>query len=168
MFRLVLVVAALVSACGGSTPEAEGPDDTTSGLFGAGDRCPMLVGCHANADDSCPDPFLEFRADSDELVPRTVSLLETLAAEIQSTPQLRSLRIQGHASQGEDDEIAGQRAHRVRDWLIEAGVSDRLLDVSSEQTGRDDSTYATLEVVDCAGAGAGSRSKAGPVSIILF
>lgn len=146
---LVLAMgAALLTSCGGS----QSPTTVTSYQSpreGAG-ACPLLLQCHsAEVNDRCPEPFFEFQAASADIAPRTVEMLEALAAEIQATPGLEQLRLQGFASRSEDEGLAGDRAAAIREWLLEEGVEDRVIDITTGISDRDGTSYVAIEAVAC-------------------
>ncbi len=161
---------ALALGCGGAQhPDSDPPGPGGSAaLADSADRCPMLLGCHDHADDECPDPFFEFGDRSTELGGATLRQLDLLAAEIRETPQLRELRIRGYAGAGENEETAAARAGAIRDYLVEAGIPGEVLDIDADVGQRHDTSYATLEVLDCTGTGGSDHSDAGAWHLQLF
>lgn len=161
---------AFALGCGGAQhPDADPPaPGSPAALISGDDSCPMLLGCHDHSDDACPDPFFEFRNQSAELGGATLRQLDLLAAEIRETPQLRELRIRGYAGAGENEQTAAARAGAIRDYLVEAGVPGQVLDTDADMGARQDTSYATLEVVDCSGGGGDEHSGAGAWHLQLF
>jgi outer membrane protein OmpA-like peptidoglycan-associated protein len=163
--------AFLLAACGQSQSPAtatttyRSPSETP-------DPCPMLLQCHPAAiNDRCPEPFFEFATASAEIAPRTVEMLEALAAEIQATPGLEQVRLQGFASPSESEELAGERAAAIRDWLIDEGVPDQKIDITSSVSERDQTSYVAIDAVACGGPPSEQPeegSSIGAISNVLF
>jgi outer membrane protein OmpA-like peptidoglycan-associated protein len=155
MRLLALLLCLTASACpsGGSTGTTT-PDPTDQGDRTPQpdpDRCPLLA-CTSSAatDDSCPDPFLEFKNGSAEPNPLTMDLIEDLAAEIKATPSLRALRLDGHAGSGETEDLARERAQAVRGFLIDNGVRAELIEITGAvDPATADASYVTFEATDC-------------------
>ncbi|HUH02696.1 MAG TPA: OmpA family protein [Kofleriaceae bacterium] len=162
--------ATLLAACGPSQ------SPTTVTPYRAptepAEACPLLLQCYSAAiNDRCPEPFFEFPAASAEIAPRTVELLEALAAEIQATPQLEQVRLQGFASPSESEELAGERAAAIRDWLIDEGVPDQQIDITSSVSDRDQASYVAIDAVECGGRASEQptdRTPVGAISNVLF
>lgn len=160
----------LLAACG----QAQSPPPVTPyrAPTEAADACPLLLQCHAAAiNDRCPEPFFEFQTASAEIAPRTVEMLEALAAEIQATPGLEQVRLQGFASPSESEDLAGQRAAAIRDWLIDEGVPDQKIDITSSVSDRDQTSYVAIDAVECGGAATEQPARGtslGAISNVLF
>jgi hypothetical protein len=155
MRRLLLLLACFcLAACpgGGSSTGTTTPDPLDQGDHTPQpkpDHC-RLLSCTAPADDSCPDPFLEFKNGSAEIGPLTMDLIEDLAAEIKAMPSLRLLRLDGHAGSGETEDLARERAQTVRGFLIDNGVRAELLEITGAVDATTaDASYVTFEATDC-------------------
>jgi len=68
---------------------------------------------------------VNFEFDSARLTPDSSIVLDDVAANLRTTPELQ-VEVGGHASDEGDDtynlDLSTRRAHAVRDYLIEAGV----------------------------------------------
>jgi hypothetical protein len=180
LLALLVCLTVTATACpGGSSTGTTTPDPTDQGdrtPQPAPDRCPLLscTTAAAPADDSCPDPFLEFKNGSAEPNPLTMDLIEDLAAEIKATPSLRALRLDGHAGSGETEDLARERAQAVRGFLIDNGVRAELLEITGAVDATTaDASYVTFEATDCgtptspATAADPDESSVGAIDLVL-
>ena len=119
-------------------PEEDGDGDA---IADAADKCPEQAEDINGRDDEdgCPDskvtvsagklelgePVL-FKSGSAELDKRSYDILNDVAALIIGTPEIRSMRIEGHTdSQGSDvlnQRLSERRAESVRDYLVGKGI----------------------------------------------
>jgi large repetitive protein len=71
---------------------------------------------------------IEFKATSDVILPRSIPILEEVAATLVANPQLRRIRVEGHTDNGGDDgdnmRISRRRAKSVVRWLVEVAKID--------------------------------------------
>ncbi|MCB2204632.1 OmpA family protein [bacterium] len=117
------------------------PDTDSDTIIDGKDDCPLLPGVASavKGRNGCPEapkvgtrldfPDIFFVVNTDRFnyeFPQTLSNLDTLLAFVKQCEGLR-IRIEGHASkEGSDErnqELSEMRAKRVKDWLIERGVS---------------------------------------------
>jgi outer membrane protein OmpA-like peptidoglycan-associated protein len=78
-----------------------------------------------------------------------MNLIEELAAELEATPTLRVLRLDGHAGAAETEDLARERAQIVRGHLIDSGVRADLLEITGRVDTAADASYVTFEAIDC-------------------
>lgn len=125
------------------------PDDDRDRIPDACDVCPRepetYDGCAD--DDGCPDrahveisasriaiiEHVRFAPDSFDLTPRSIPLLDAIAATLIANPQITRVRIVGHAdgTEAAPDRLGRKRAEVVRDWLTAHGVASARLEVAS-------------------------------------
>lgn len=116
-------------------------DNDGDRILDACDACPnepeVYNGCED--EDGCPDrsgvviedtrivivEHVFFTRGSSEIQPRSLPVLEAIAATIVGNPQITRVRVDGHADRGEPraERLARARAEAVRDWLIAHGVA---------------------------------------------
>ena len=123
------------------------PDNDGDGILDVVDRCPMQpeVINGFEDEDGCPDETviqvtcanieirdtIYFETNRAVIQPRSFNLLNQLAAEMVSRPDIRRVSVEGHTdSRGRDRhnlELSQQRAASVREYLLAHGVTaDRL------------------------------------------
>ncbi len=90
-----------------------------------------------------------------KVAPKSIAVLRVVANVLKAHPELRRVRIEGHASRSVDGKfdiwIAAQRAEEVRRFLIGAGVAPARLEAKGFGTSR--------PLVDPKTKGAGSRNR---------
>jgi OOP family OmpA-OmpF porin len=129
------------------------PDNDRDGIADDDDECPDLPEEEGGDRDGCPERTyvkveegklivfgkVRFRSGSAELDPRSEPLLEQVAIALQGTPDLR-VRVEGHTDntgpEELNEELSEQRAGRVRDNLVQRGVSSDRLEIRGEGESR--------------------------------
>lgn len=126
---------------GDGCPERDNDHD---GVVDTEDACPRAPGLRSNS--GCPEYIrieegslvtlrgIHFRSNKAELLSSGVSVLKEVVALLKVNPQIRRIRIEGHAdARGPEElnlELSEQRAQTVQEWLTGQGISTERLDVT--------------------------------------
>lgn len=167
-------------------PGCPDPDRDRDGVADAIDVCPDRAG--SPADQGCPDPQqvvltasrievrepIGFTTNRAILRPRSLPVLDDVAALLRVHPELARIRITGHTDDrgGADHNqmLSRQRAEAVRQYLIARGVAGERLDAvghgesrpiapNRRAAGRALNRRVDLEIVGAAPAPASSAGK---------
>jgi OOP family OmpA-OmpF porin len=112
--------------------EPEGPPDgDNDGVGDAGDLCPDSAEGVAVDALGCAETArivlrgVNFKTDSDELTPESLSILDGVSSTLSANPQIRVM-VAGHTDSDGDDaynkDLSQRRAQSVVDYLISQGV----------------------------------------------
>ena len=112
--------------------EAEGPPDgDKDGVGDAGDLCPHSAEGVAVDALGCAETArivlrgVNFKTDSDELTPESLSILDGVSSTLSQNPQIRVM-VAGHTDSDGDDaynkDLSQRRAQSVVDYLTSRGV----------------------------------------------
>jgi len=118
------------------------PDNDDDGVADLEDKCPLTVG--KPEDEGCPKNVrmegeqivilqkIQFANGKSEILKGSFPLLEGVRLVLETNPQVRKVRIEGHTdSTGKDANnlaLSQSRAESVRQWLIKRGIAENRLD----------------------------------------
>lgn len=124
-----LVALALTSSMLGACAPRVFHDGTTIAIVGTAPPPPAVVQVPARIELR---EKIQFAKNSDQILEVSHAVLDEAVGEIQAHPQIRRIRVEGHASaDGNADhnlDLSARRARAVRAYLVAHGVAEGMLD----------------------------------------
>lgn len=123
------VAAALASSLLGACAPRVFHDGTTIAIVGSAPPPPPVVQVPARIELR---EKIQFAKNSDRILEVSHAVLDEAVTEIQAHPQIRRIRVEGHASaDGKADhnlDLSARRARAVRAYLVAHGIAEGMLD----------------------------------------